>query len=57
MAEGAFVALGVCPKTFVLVTRPELPGAPRPLAKLVSNMVSLFTRKESMIVEPSRKTI
>jgi len=35
MAERAFVALGVCPKTFVLVTRPELPDAPWPLVKSV----------------------
>jgi hypothetical protein len=35
MAEGAFVALGVCPKTTCLseVTRPELPDAPWPLVK------------------------
>jgi len=33
MAEGAFVAFGVCPKTSILpeVTRSELPDAPRPL--------------------------
>ncbi len=33
MARGTFVASGVCQKTYVFVTRPELPDVPLPLAK------------------------
>jgi hypothetical protein len=59
MAEGAFVALRVCPKTTCLswVTRPELPDVPRPPGRIkgqifiIDSLIILYDWRPVLKVE------